>query len=263
MSRNWKTLILSGASLAVACATSAILISHASTQPTSLTKSGSVQTQTIPRTRNLRLQPEAASVNRRLGDRFKLSGQAESVLSGTLTFSGNQQFVTIIRRQTESGERVEVLLAGRRLTWTNAEGMRVTVGTITEPERLLVERLIFDSPDQFILAQLRGASYFTVTRNLRPNDAGENYNGPLWRLVRITEPQNNEDTTPKSRWRLYYINEATELIDRVVTELDGQTIAATIQWSESNGEQFTSGIQWTSSGQKLMEFAVTAFSQNK
>lgn len=262
MSRKWKTLILGAVSLMVlVCVTSAMLISRASTQPSLIAKQGLGQTQAMPRTKNLRLQPEAALVNRRLGNRFKLSGQAESVLTGTLTVPGNRQPITIIRRQTESDESVEVLLAGRRFTWSNAEGLRTTAGTVTEPERMLIERLIFDSADQFVLAQLRGASYFTVTRNLRPNDAGENYGGALWRLVRITEPQSNDGTTPKNRWRLYYINEATELIDRVACEVDGQMIEASIQWTENNGEQMPSNIQWTRSGEKLMEFEVTAFSQ--
>ena len=180
MSRERKTLILGGASLmAVVCLTSAILNTSASTQPALIVKRGPAQSQARTRTRNLRLQPEAASVNRRLGNRFKLSGQAQSILSGTLTLSADQQPVTIIRRQIESGEVVEVLLAGRRITWSDAEGIKATPGTATEPERLLIERLVFDSSDQFVLAQLRGASYFTVMRNLRPNDAGENYSGPL------------------------------------------------------------------------------------
>jgi hypothetical protein len=53
------------------------------------------------------------------------------------------------------------------------------------------------------------------------------------------------------------------LIERVVSEVDGQTIEANIQWSQSNGEPFPSNIKWTRSGQKVMEFAVTSFSQNK
>jgi len=263
MSRKWKILIFGGASLALACATGAILISHASTQNSLLAKSALLQNQALPRARNLRLQPEAASVSRRLGNRFTSSSRAESILSGTLTLSTNQQHITIIRRQTESGEGVEVLLAGRRITWSDTEGINATPGNPTEAERLLFERLIFDSPDQFVLAQLRGASYYTVTRNLRPNGAGENYSGPLWRLVRITEPQNNEDTTPESRWRLYYINEATELIDRVASELGGQRIEAGIQWTETQGEQVPSHIKWTMNGQMIMEFEIAAFSLTK
>lgn len=263
MSRNWKTLIFSGASLGLACATSAILTSRASTQPPLPAKPGALQSQSIPRTRNLRLQPEASRVNRRLGNKFKLSGGSESTLSGTVTLGANRQPVTINRRQTDNGEFVEVLLEGRRLTWTIAEDIKATQGIATEPERLLVERLVFDSPDQFVLAQLRGASYYTVTRNLRPNDAGENYSGPLWRLVRVNEPQGNDELTRKSRWRLYYINEGTDLIDRVVSEVDGQKIEARIQWTENNGEQIPSNIKWTRGGQKIMELEVTAFSQSK
>ena len=262
MSRKFKTLII-GASLAVACAASAILVSRASTQPALIVNQGSAQNKPIARTRNLRLQPEAASVNRRLGNRFKLSVGPESILTGTITVLTDRQPVTMVRRQTESGEVVEVLLQGRHLTWSNGEGIRATQGTATEPERLLLEGLIFDSPDQFVLAQVRGASYFTVTRNLRPVDAGENYTGPLWRLVRVNEPQRTDNITPKSRWRLYYINETTELIDRVVSELDGQTIEASIQWTENNGEQVPSNVKWTRDGQKIMELDVTAFSQKK
>jgi hypothetical protein len=261
MSRNRKTLILGGASLiAVVCLTSAILISRASTRPSLIAKPRS---QAVPRTRNLRLQPEAVRVNRRLGNRFTASSRAESILTGTLTFAANKRPLSIIRRQIESGEFVEVVLADRRLTWSNTDGIRATQGTATEAERLLVERLIFDSPDQFVLAQLRGASYHTVTRNLRPTDAGENYSGPLWGVVRISEPQENDEIAPESRWRLYYINEATELIDRVVSEVDGQQIEAGIQWTENNGEQIPSNIKWTRFGEGLMEFEITAFSHQK
>jgi hypothetical protein len=263
MYRKWKTLIFTGTSLVVACAASAFLLSRASPHPPVVANLGTTQTQARPRTKNLRLQPEAASVNRRLGNRFTLSGQAESIISGALTLAGNQKLATIIRRQTESGEFVEVLLAGRRLTWSNAEGIKTTGGSVTEPERLLIERLIFDSPDQFVLAQLRGASYYTITRNLRPPDAGENYSGSLWRLVRISEPQGFDEVTPKSRWRLYYINEVTELIDRVVCELDGQQIEASIRWTANNGEQIASNTKWTRNGQTIMEFDVTAFSQQR
>jgi hypothetical protein len=264
MSRKRKTLILGGASLVtVICVTSALVISRASTQPSLIAKGGLAQSRTIPPTGNLRLQPEAAAVNHRLGDRFKVSGRATSTLSGTLTLSGNQQQVTIIRRQIESGEIVEVLLAGQRITWSHAEGIKAASSTATEPERLLVERLIFDSPDQFVLAQLRGAGYFTVTRNLRPNDAGDNYSGPLWRLVRISEPQGTAEMVQKTQWRLYYVNEATDLIDRVVSENDGQTIDASIQWTDRQGEQVPSHIKWTMGGQTIMVFETAAFSLTK
>jgi hypothetical protein len=261
MSRKWKTLIVSGASLlAVVCATSVILIGHASSQSQQIKLQETTLTVTVPLLKNLSLQPEAARVNRRLSNRFKSGRGAESTLAGTLSLGANQQSVTIIRRQNDSGETVEVALAEQRLSWSDAEGL-TAIRSATESERRLAERLVFDSVDQFVLAQLRGASYYTIVRNLRPDDAGENYSGPLWTLVRISEPKPKD--MAQSPWRLYYINEFSDLIDRIVSELDGQKIEASIQWTENNGELIPSHIKWTTSGQTIMEFQVTTFSQNK
>ena len=258
MSRKWNTVISGGACLVIAtCATSAILMGRAATEPAT---QDSVE---APRTRNLSLQPEAVRVNRRLGNRFKSSGRPESILTGTLTVGTNQQHVTIIRRQTDIGESVELQLAGRRLTWTDAEGVKAGSEPATVPERLLLERLVFDSPDNFVLAQLRGASYFTISRNLRPDDAGDNYSGPLWTMVRVSEPQSTDDTSQSNQWRFYYINESTGLIDRITCEVNGQAVEAGIEWTERQSEQVPSHIKWTTSGQTVMELEVAAFSQSK
>jgi hypothetical protein len=207
------------------------------------------------------LQPEAAAVNRRLGNRFK-SGSARSVLTGNLTLRTDRQPVTIIRSQTDGGEMVEVLLAGRRLTWNDAEGIKGATDSLTEGERLLVERLVFDSPDQFVLAQVRGASYQTIFRNLRPTDAGDDYAGPLWTMVRVNDRQTADGAAPKSPWRLYYINSNSGLIDRIECDVDGQRIAASIlQWIEQSGEKVPAHIRWTTNEEMFMEFQVTSFSQ--
>jgi hypothetical protein len=184
------------------------------------------------------------------------------VLAGNLTVDSNQQAVAIIRRQTDSGETVELLLPDRKLSWSEAEGVKGTKDLPTEAERLLIERLVFDSPDQFVLAQLRGASYQTIVRNLRPVDAADDYAGPLWTMVRIDDPQTVEGASPKSPWRLYYINSISGMIDRVECDVDGQRVAASfIQWTDQNGEKIPSHIKWTRNGQTLMEFQLTSFSQ--
>jgi hypothetical protein len=184
-------------------------------------------------------------------------------LDGILTLGTTKQRITIVRRQTAGGETFEMLLTDQFLTWSDADGITARSGSATQSQRLLLERLIFDSPDQFVLAQLRGASYHTISRNLRPNDAGENYSGPLWTLVRVAEPQRIDNLAQTHRWHLYYINETTQLIDRVVSEEAGQTIEASIQWAEWNGEQVASDTKWTINGQTVMEVEVTTFSQRK
>jgi hypothetical protein len=200
------------------------------------------------------LQPEALRVARRLGKRFGPSSRTASVITGTLTMAGITQPVSITRQQTPTGESVEVILRDRRLGWNEREGTRSSAA-LSDVERLLLERLTLDSPDQFVLAQLRGASYFTVARNVRPADAVDGYAGPLWNLVRVDERQQDETLRPQSSWRIYYLNVQTVLPDRVEYHLDGQEIKVEfLEWSEQQGEKTPSLVRWTSNGQPLMEY---------
>lgn len=187
------------------------------------------------------------------------------MLVGTIRIGTERQPVTIIRSQTDTGEAVELNLMGRKFIWTGAEGVKPRAGAAaTEAERLAVERLVFDSPDQFVLAQLRGASYQTVMRNLRPTDATDDYTGPLWTMVRVNDPQTNETAAPTSQWRLYFINSITGLIDRIESDLNGQRVEASIlQWTDENGEKSPTQIRWTMNGQTLMEFELKSSSHGQ
>ena len=164
MPRQFK-LLGSGLAIAlIAIATSAFLITRAKVD-SRLTEANS-QTPTVRRMRNLSLQPEAFKMSRRLGSRFAPLRRAASALTGNLTTGTGQQLATIVRRQTDSGETVELGLGVRTLKWSEQDGVIALSGSSPTPaERLLVERLTFDSADQFILAQLRGASYHTVARS--------------------------------------------------------------------------------------------------
>jgi hypothetical protein len=186
-------------------------------------------------------------------------------MAGSLTIAGSQRPVIIIRRQTETGETVELLLGGRNLTWGEREGIKPGADPPTDTERLLFERLIFDSPDQFVLAQLRRASYFTVARNVRPTDAADDYQGPLWNLVRVDEPQETEDPgRPLSTWRIYYVNAQTGLPDRIEYQVNGQdTRADFVEWTEQFGEKTPSHVRWSRDGQVVMEFHATSVSHSQ
>ena len=264
MSRKWKTLILSGASLiAVSCATTAILNADAATETLSRTQLPS-QPRIGRRIRNLSLQPEAVKVSRNLGARFAPKARGETISAGNLIIRTNEQTATITRRQTDNGESVDVVLGPRTLTWTETEGVRGLPSSPTSIQRRLAEQLVLDSPDQFVLAQLRGASYFTVARNVRPTDATDGYTGPLWTLVRVDEPQQNENARPLSSWRIYYINAQTGLPDRVEYQLDGQDIRTEfLEWTEQNGEKTPSRVRWSSEGATIMEYRTTTVSHNK
>ena len=214
--------------------------------------------------RNLALQPEAIRLVRRVGgQRFKSKTPPVVIVNGVLTIGPDRQDIQISRYQNTSGERVELVLSGgtRLLYWDASAGARSSIGTLAPTDRTVLERLIFDSADQFILAQIRGASYQTVIRNLRPDDAPDNYAGPLWDVVRVDDPGSDEQKRPLSRWRLYYLNRTTGLIDKIVSETEGERIEASLSdWKETDGEKFPSTIIWNHGGQRLMTLNVNSIS---
>jgi len=170
----------------------------------------------------------------------------------------------VTRGQTQTGEQVTLLVGNRSLTWSAPDGITAAASAATDVERLLMERVTLDSPDQFVLAQMRGASYLTIARNVRPADAGDGYSGPLWDMVRVTEPQQSDGLRPLSLWRIYYINVQTGLPDRVEYQLNEQPITVEFaRWTEQGGEKTPSDVRWSSNGQTLMEVRATSVSLNQ
>jgi len=209
----------------------------------------------------LAFQPEADKLRRRLGRRFLAPGREVSVLVGALTLGSERYIAQITRRQDDDDERVIIALNGGPVgAWSGLNGALSDGAAATDSLRSLVERLALDSPDQFILAQLRGSAYYTVARMVRPSEAGDSdtYTGPLWNVVRVSEPPALTQNKPRSLWRLYYINTATGLIDKVISQEQGQTIVAEMSgWVPQNGEQIPTRISWTVNKQVVMEFSLT------
>ena len=181
-------------------------------------------------------------------------------MNGVLTTATDRHIVQIVRTQNGSGEHVDISLTGTTtpLSWDATSGARTSAGTLSAADRALLERFTFDGADQFILAQLRGASYSVVARNVRPDDAPEDYAGPLWDVVRIDDPEQDQQKQPLSRWRLYYLNSVTGLIDKISYDSLGDRIEASLSdWTDRNGEKFPSTITWTSHEKPLATFNVT------
>jgi hypothetical protein len=209
----------------------------------------------------LALQPAADRMRRLLGQRFLKDGREIAVLTGTLTIGNARQAIRITRSQEDEGETVSIALAGGQIfTWSANEGAKANGRLASTTERLLIERVVLDSPDQFLLAQLRAASYDVVVRDVRPAEAGEDYNGSLWDIVRVREPENADNQT-QSPWRLFYLNTTTGLIDKVVSQEAGETILAEISgWVEQNGEKVPTHILWSQQKQAIMELEINTIS---
>jgi hypothetical protein len=206
----------------------------------------------------LALQPEADKQRRRLGRRFLAPGREVSILLGTIALGSDRYAVRIVRSRDDDDERLTIALngGGQTLTWSGLNGALSSGAEAIGSLRALAERLALDSPDQFILAQLRGAAYFTVARDVRPAEVGGagDYTGPRWDVVRITEPVSAGQNKPQSLWRLYYINTATGLIDKVISQERGQTITAEFSaWTNSSGEIMPAHTTWRLDNQAVMD----------
>lgn len=210
----------------------------------------------------LTLQPEADRLRRQLGQRFLASGREVSTLIGTVTLGTERHTARIVRRQDDDDERLTIALNGGppALTWSGLDGAKSNGNPATGATRALIERLALDSPDQFILSQLRGSAYFTVSRLVRPSEAGssDGYAGPVWNVVRISEPSGAAQSRPQSSWRLYYVNSATGLIDKALSREQGQTITAEFSgWANQGGETLPTRITWKLNNQVVMDLAIT------
>ena len=262
MHHRSRTVLFCAWSIAfLVCAAGVVRVSHNRFASASQTPAQSRPAGTV---RNLALQPEAFRLSRRLGKRFTPSRESSATMVATLTTGGVVQSVSITRRQTPTGEDVAIGLGsgGGTLDWNDVDGSKAIGTSLGEAQQTLVERVALDNPDQFVLAQLRGASYYTVARNVRADSGGaENYSGPLWDVVRIDEPQKENARRLMSNSRLYYINVQTGLIDKVVSELKGETIEANIlEWSDQLGEKFPSHIVWKRGNEAVQDFRLISVS---
>ncbi|HEX5731196.1 MAG TPA: hypothetical protein VF131_00060 [Blastocatellia bacterium] len=206
-------------------------------------------------------QPEADKLRRALGQRFLDEGKERATLAGTLDVDGKRQAINIVRTHEMGGERVEIILGGgaSTLTWNVTDGPRAGSAIASKSERLIIERLALDSPDQFVLAQLRAASYRTVARNVVPKGAAdiEDYSGPVWDVTLINEPDSPGGNGTLSKSRLYYLSTATGLLEKVISMEDGQAVVAELSgWTDRNGEKLPSRIIWRRNDQIVMELNI-------
>lgn len=235
--------------------------------PNAAAKGASDHLRRPPRQPYLSLQPDAARLAHKLGRRYGTPGLEVTALTGTLTIGSEPHAVRIIRRQENHGERLEVTLDGQRtFTWTSPDGVKEAGSSASGEHRVLIERLALDGPDQFVLAQLRGASYQLLARRMRPvADSGtDGYTGPVYDVVRVTEPSRGGaarvDPAGEAASRLYHFNSETGLIEKVVSEDVGVEVSAELaEWVTKDGETLPSRIRWRRAGAVVMEFKVTGY----
>jgi len=202
-------------------------------------------------------QPEADKFRRRLGKRFTEPGRQRTTTMGLLTIGSEQFQARIDRVQRDGGEQVDVLLSGAAgtLSWNSTDGAKSGGRDASGLDRSVIERIALDSPDHFVLAQLRGCSYSTIAQMVTvPDAASGTFPGGPWDLIRIVEPQHDTWSKPQDDWRVFYISNQTGLIDRILYQEQGQNIIVELLgWADHGGEMDPASIRWSRAGEVLME----------
>lgn len=267
MFRNYKNVLLGVVLSAVAAVAVNVLLaarSSSETETIAPNKQGAPQpANNRARSRNLSLQPEAFNLSRRLGRRFSTNKPQESTVIGNLKIGTEESQATVIRKVRDDGEQVEIQAPnlGRTLGWNSLRGAFAADAPATGNVRDLIERIVLDSPDQFVLAQLRGASYQTIARNVRPAGVSDDYAGPLWTVVRVDESAPDKEKKTRTNWRLYYLNSKTGLLDKIVSQGEAGQIETQLSgWTDFAGEKVATQITWSSNERVIMQYRIIQFS---
>jgi hypothetical protein len=99
-----------------------------------------------------------------------------------------------------------------------------------------------------------------MARNVRPAEAGnsDDYEGPVWDMVRVIESTSRSNNKPASDWRIYYIDGSTGLIDKILSQEGGENVIAQVSsWVEQDGEILPARITWTKDKQVQMELSIS------
>jgi hypothetical protein len=210
----------------------------------------------------LSAEPTADRMRSVLGNRFSSPAKQISYISGILLLNSQPHPIRMVRSQEEEGEIVDLSLdnGAALLTWNQRDGATSTSGALSGDLKRVVERIVLNGPDQFILAQLRGAGYYTVATDVVPEEALNtgNYRGAAWDAVRVQEPDSADGRAPESRWRMYYINTGSGLIERIISGEQGDPVMAELlDWTKRDGDLVPGRIRWSRNKQVFMELAIS------
>jgi hypothetical protein len=99
-----------------------------------------------------------------------------------------------------------------------------------------------------------------MAHNVRPLEAGDSddYEGPVWDMVRVVESTSRSNNKPFSDWRIYYFDSSTGLIGKILSQEGGENVIAEVSsWVEQDGETLPTRITWTKDKQLLMELNIS------
>jgi hypothetical protein len=200
-----------------------------------------------------------------LGDRLERPGKERVTLSGTIHRGGGSDanaFILVressgrVRFQEQDGHRARTVAFDGREAWK-------PVGRPDQSEEALLETLVYDSADQFLVAHARGTSTRFLGSRFRLDEGdSEGYGGPFYDLYQISD-LDMTGQEPRRQTRTYYVNSDTLLLERVryETERAGAVIRVEVlcgDWRDVQGQKFPFSVTRLENGVPVMSINVSA-----
>lgn len=221
--------------------------------------------------RRSRLTPHQRELLKALGDRLEKPGKERLTLLGTITrlteadrspapISLTLEFPDRLRLEEIRGNKKLITAFDGSKTWGQGK-------TLKRSDEDLVETLLFDSVEHFLLGQLQGYATRLLGTNFRLDDGtNPNYAGPFYDIYEVTDELPGA-TEPRTQTKLYYFNSATALLERVRYESDRDGVPVSVEilfddWQAVGGQGVPRQLTRRENDQPVLQLnlTVTGFS---
>lgn len=198
--------------------------------------------------RRARLQPRFRHLLDVVGDRLEKPGNERLVMIGTLRRQDDSRpmpfrlFLEQPRRMRLEEQRAQagVTSFNGRSGWALGE-------SLSDADRDMIETLIYDSADNFLLGQTQGLATRALGSRFRLDDGTDaNYDGPFYDIYQVMDHVGTGSDV-RQQSKLFYFNSDTQLLERVRYQIqrDGAAVNVEIQitdWKRLNKQRVPSVI---------------------
>jgi hypothetical protein len=212
-----------------------------------------------------RLRPRLYAVLGALGDRLEKPGKERLTLTGTIIKAERQQAIPVLLIWEFPGKlRLEEQIDGqRRVIIFNGNDTRGNGNSLSRRDEDLIETLIHDSTEHFLISQLDGAATrFLGTRFRLDDGTATNYEGPFYDLYETSEMIKVRREAQKQT-KVYYFNSDTHLLEQVKYQVLREGIATAVEvrlnnWHEVQEQKLPGEIVRLENGTPVLTFTITS-----
>ena len=206
--------------------------------------------------------PHLRAQVRAVGSHLIVKGNERSTLGGSITRGGTSTPIGIVTEVSGNLRYQEQGSDGIKTLATDTNTISAASGSLAFSDTDLVETLLNDSSDHFLVGQMTSAPTRFHGANYRmDNGKNPNYKGPWYDLYEVAD-QVFEPSGKARRIKQYCLNSQTLLLERVrykLTRGGGQVRVEVLltNWKQFQGQQYPTTIARTENGQPIFTVVIT------